>query len=103
MAFRKCVNLASVTIGSGVTDIGTQTFSGCTALTSVTIPDSVQSIGTNAFFGCTALSSLIFEGDAPTTVGSNWAQGSTNMVVYYNEGANGFTTPTWQGVSCQQL
>jgi PKD repeat protein len=70
---------------------------------SVVIPVGVTDIGTNAFQGCTALSSLIFEGNAPTTVGSNWAQGSTNMVAYYNEGANGFTTPTWQGVPCQQL
>jgi PKD repeat protein len=38
-------------------------------------------------------------GNAPT-VGLNWANGCTDLVTYYYEGATGFTTPEWQGVPC---
>jgi hypothetical protein len=41
--------LTSVTIGNGVTTIGSGAFSRCWELTSVTIPDSVTTIGSYAF------------------------------------------------------
>ena len=52
----------AVTIPTGVTYIGDQTFSWRSNLTSVTIPASVTSIGNSAFNNCTSLTSVTFEG-----------------------------------------
>lgn len=56
-----CSGLTSVTIGNGVTRIGTSAFEGCSCLTSITIPDSVTSIGSYAFSGCSCLTRLMVE------------------------------------------
>ena len=45
-------NLKSVTIGNGVTSIGTFAFKYCSNLSSITIPNSVTNIGAEAFQGC---------------------------------------------------
>ena len=54
-AFYNCSKLTSVTIGNGVTSIGSNAFYNCTGLTSVTIGNSVTSIGSYAFFQCSNL------------------------------------------------
>ena len=48
-AFYNCSGLTSVTIGNGVTSIGSKAFYNCSGLTSIIIPDSVTSIGDGAF------------------------------------------------------
>ncbi len=101
-AFLDCSALTSVTIPNNVTTIDSYAFQRCTALTTVTIGSGVTSIDYCAFRDCTALTSMTFEGNAPTVV-SDWAKGCTNLVVYYYDGATGFTTPTWQGVPCHPL
>ena len=57
-AFRGCSGLTNLTIPSGVTSIGNYAFSGCSGLTSLTIPSGVTSIGKSAFLGCSGLTSL---------------------------------------------
>lgn len=51
-------NLTSVTIGNGVTSIGSEAFYGCSNLVSVSLPEGVTSIGDEAFEGCSSLSSI---------------------------------------------
>ena len=48
-AFNNCSGLISVTIGNGVTSIGSFAFYKCSGLSSVTIGDGVTSIGNRAF------------------------------------------------------
>ncbi len=67
-AFYGCNSLTSVTIGNGVTSIGEGAFSGCASLTSITIPDSVTSIGEYAFRGCDSLTSITIP-DSVTSIG----------------------------------
>lgn len=62
--FYKNANIKTVKIGTGITTIGNELFSGCSSLTEVTIPDSVTRIGKSAFKGCSSLSSV----DIPNSV-----------------------------------
>jgi hypothetical protein len=59
--FKDNRNIVSVTIGSGVTNIGNEDFSGCTNLTSLTIGSGVTSIGSSAFSGCTSLTDITID------------------------------------------
>ena len=54
-AFMSCAELTSVSIGEGVTAIGSDAFYGCKKLVSVSIPSTVKTIGSGAFFGCREL------------------------------------------------
>ncbi len=57
-AFYNCSGLVSVTIGNGVTSVGSYAFFGCSGIASMMIPDSVTSIGSYAFAGCSGLKSV---------------------------------------------
>ena len=59
--------MKTVVINSGVTAIGSFSFSWC-ALTSIAIPDSVSSIGKRAFSGCGKLTSITIP-DSVTSIG----------------------------------
>jgi hypothetical protein len=91
MTFRNCGNLTSVIIGNKVSSIGRWAFRDCRNLTNVTIPDSVTQIGSWAFSGCSSLKSITFEGNAPSSFGSdvfkNLPIGATITVT---AGATGF-------------
>ena len=50
--------IRTLTIGDGVTSIGSNAFQNCTGLTSVSLPDSLKSIGFNAFLGCENLAEV---------------------------------------------
>lgn len=93
-AFRNCTGLTSVTIGNGVTSIGTAAFSGCAGLTSVTIGGSVTSIGNYAFDYCYRLIEVYNKSTLSITAGSS----SYGDIAYYaknvykNEGESKLTT-----------
>ena len=60
----KCLfkSAKSITIPSGVMEIGEWAFNDCTSLSSVEIPSSVTEIGACAFECCTSLESVVFGG-----------------------------------------
>ena len=57
-AFDSCSGLTSITLPSGVTEIGDYAFTRCSGLTSITLPSGVTKIGYSAFSGCSGLISL---------------------------------------------
>ena len=76
--------LTSLTLSSGVIEIGYYAFAGCSGLTSLTIPSSVTSIDDYAFYGCSGLTSLTIPSSF-TAIGSgafNDCSGLTSICVY---------------------
>lgn len=68
-AFSGCMNLTSVTLGSGVTRIGDYAFQYCYSLPSITIPDGVTSMGIGVFYECRELTSVTIGKDV-TSIGN---------------------------------
>ena len=83
-AFEGCSGLTSLTIPSSVTSIDNEAFRGCSGLTSLNIPSGVTSIGDEAFRGCSGLTSLTIPSSV-TSIG-NYAfadcSGLTSIYVY---------------------
>ena len=55
-------SIKKVTIGNGVTTIGSYVFYNCTNLTSITIPEGVTSIGSYTFTCCDSLQKVYYTG-----------------------------------------
>ncbi len=68
-AFYCCVNLSTVTIGSGVTSVGYRAFRGCRSLASIIIPNNVTSVGREAFYECKKLDTVTIS-DSVTNIDS---------------------------------
>lgn len=82
-------HLASVTLPSGITQIGSSAFNGCVDLVLTELPSGVVRIEDSAFYNCTGLTSITFEG-IPTLIASTAFQGCTNLTdikVPWAEGA----------------
>ena len=80
--------------------IGESAFDG-TAINSLVIPDSVIEMYDVDFSECYSLQSLIFMGNAPTVFKNpTHDRNSSNYVVYYILGAQGFEQPEWNGYDC---
>jgi hypothetical protein len=69
-AFEGCENLESAALPESITSIGTYAFRDCKALLSVNIPDNVTSIGDSAFAYCSALTSVAL-GDGVQSIAPN--------------------------------
>ena len=57
-AFEGCTSIEAVTLNSGLTEISNSTFKNCVNLIDVTLPDTVKTVGNNAFDGCIRVSNL---------------------------------------------
>ena len=89
-------------IPSGVTTIEDYGLYRCN-LTSVIVPSSVSSIHYRSFDNMMSLTTLHFLGDAPQC--DNWWIDDRNdsLVVYYAQGSQGFTSPTWYDIESMAL
>lgn len=65
-----CSSLSSVTLGTGLTYLPTESFLSCTSLTSVTIPAGVTTIYDDCFKYCSGLTSMTFLGENPPVLGN---------------------------------
>ena len=77
-AFYGCSGLTSLTLPSGVTEIGDDAFSGCSGLTNLTLPFGVTKIGYSAFSGCSGLTSLTLPSGV-TKIGSSAFSGCSGL------------------------
>lgn len=59
-AFDECTTITALTIPATVTSIGDHAFYGCTKLGAITIPNKVTAVDDYAFMNCTALKTLTF-------------------------------------------
>ena len=64
--FNYCGNLTTVTLGNGITSIGEQAFMWCANLTSINIPATLTSLAKSAFAYCESLTSI----ELPSTLTS---------------------------------
>jgi lysophospholipase L1-like esterase len=81
-------------VPSGTTSIAASAFASCAAMSSVTVPSSVTSIGASAFSSCSALTSISFLGSvAPTSMGSNWIQGTNAGILGHAYATSNFPMP----------
>lgn len=85
-AFRRCISLKSVELGSGLQYIRDVAFNS-TALTAVVLPETVTVLGSGAFSDCNELKEVRFRGGKPDTIASNAFVGVTATVYYRNDGS----------------
>lgn len=104
-AFQGCKNLQKIALNEGLTAIHTQAFSGASKLNEIIIPSTVTHVSIHSFEGCTELTKVLFEGNAPNGYAPEdyepSPRPSVDYTVYYHEGAEGFTSPTWNGYSTE--
>jgi hypothetical protein len=84
-------NLTNVIIGSAVTTIDSNAFSGCILLTSVLLGTNVTTINDNAFQNCNSLKTIRFNG-LPLTVSNSIFNGIgaiNNRVIMFNATTEG--------------
>ena len=78
-----CKQLKKVVIGSYVTTIGANAFSGCSSLTTVTIKNgSLTTIGAKAFYKCKKLNSFSVTGLKLKKVGSNAFKNTNSKITF---------------------
>lgn len=96
--FYECYFLREVRLPAGIKEIGEEMFYHCWHLEEIVIPANVERIGKSAFQKCSALTAMYFLGDAPE-LDARAIPGGT--VLCYTDGAEGWTTPYWNGYQTQ--
>ena len=84
-AFMDCY-ATSITLPSGVSEIGEGVFANCTRLEDIVIPSGVTAIGTDAFWNCTALEKIYYSGanwsDISISASGNDALAAAKVYIY---------------------
>ncbi|MGX8832822.1 leucine-rich repeat protein [Amedibacillus sp. YH-ame6] len=60
-AFVGCLNLKTVTLAEGITDLGDGTFLACSSLSEIKLPDSLTKISVDTFASCRSLTKINIE------------------------------------------
>ena len=94
--FFQCKALESVSLPNSLEEIGDKVFMECKELSSITFGTGLKRIGKYAFNYCDNLREMWFQGDAPVV--ADGFKNLKNVIVYYPEGASGWSSPTWNGL-----
>lgn len=84
-----------LTIPQNTAIIARYAFENCDWIQEVEIEGNLKTVGQGAFQSCKNLEKVIFKWQAPTTLYED--SFPKNVTIYYPEGADGWTTPTWNG------
>lgn len=58
-AFKNCLNLSTINIGTGIRSIGDNCFEGCSNLYDIILPSSIISIGNASFKNCSSITNIV--------------------------------------------
>ncbi len=106
-AFCGCYDLEKVILNEGLKTIQHAAFAHNLRLSEIVIPKTVESLSKYSFINC-GLKTVKFEGNAPEeflfgkeTIDDAFRDSSkeytSDFTVYFHKGAEGFTSPTWNG------
>ena len=97
-AFSGCEKIpGELVIPSSVVTIESYAFYHCAGLTgTLSLGKNVNSVKSSAFYG-TSFNEARFKGNAPTEFNSSCGLDTKKVTIYYPEGKEGWTTPTWNG------
>lgn len=100
-AFADCKEMEKITLNNGVVSIRNSVFRN-TKITEIILPKTIVNLGMNAFEDANQLKKVYFEGNAPENFIYDENQGDdAPYTIYYREGADGFTSPEWNGYSTE--
>lgn len=94
-AFAGCKELTSFKFGKNIKTLEDSCFAQCNKLTELVFPKSLEYTASLPYEK--SLTTLKFEGDAPQVRYSSRESSKKNLIIYYHEGAEGFTSPEWMG------
>lgn len=77
-----CYDFTKLTIGNGITKIGSYVFKDCSKLLSITIPESVTGIRSEAFVGCDAISVIYCKPTKPPGISDDAIPRNSGMIIY---------------------
>ncbi len=95
----QATGLNEIYLPNELVSIGAQAFYDCNSLKEVVVPGAVVELGGSSFGECNDLERIEFLGDAPAMSYPVFG-GNDDLVVYYHEGAEGWTdntSGTWGG------
>ena len=101
-AFGECKSLEKITLNEGLTSVAGEVFT-YSKLSELVIPSTVTHIEELSFSYCLSLTKVKFHGSAPADYVNEaldrnlYGLSDVHYTVYYHEGAEGFTSPTWNG------
>lgn len=84
-----------LTIPQNTAIIARYAFENCDWIQEVEIEGNLKTVGQGAFQSCKNLEKVIFKGQTPNTIYKD--SFSKDVTIYYPEGKDGWTTPTWNG------
>ncbi|MGN0814903.1 MAG: leucine-rich repeat protein [Candidatus Coproplasma sp.] len=76
--YDKIQEITAITVGEGITAIGSYAFSGCSNVTEISLPEGLTSIGNYAFKDCSALLEAVVP-DGVTTIGTGAFSGCVSL------------------------
>lgn len=102
-AFQDNINVTSITLKSGIVEIGSSAFSSAKALVSIELPDTLVIIGQSAFASCSNLESIEIPSSV-TYIGSSAFENAQRLSeVIINEGYEEATIDSYAFKNCAML
>ena len=93
-AFKDNKNITSLTVNSGIKDIGASAFENCTALATISLPDTIIHIGEKAVYNTAYYNNELNWKPKPTSSGSS--SGGIQI-------GNGMSQVSWEDIAAQNL